>query len=156
MKLLLISFVTIIVLSCNYIPCSSSSDLDDIKQTPKTSSVVGIYKPDEFTKHDYKEYSNSDSTMLILTDDGKILFKNFPIKTFDIWQDSSKVKINGSGIYKLNSISGSTKIITNITFDQLGPMQPPPFNLYKKGNKYYILIDFGDPDVCSSVRLEQQ
>ena len=157
MKLLFIPILTITFLlgSCNYIPCSSSSDLSSISEIPKLSLIAGIYKPDKFTKQDFREYSNADSVMLILTEDNKIVLKNFPIETFDIFNTSHKT-VNGSGTWTFGSQSGKINIDTKISFDQPGIVQQPPFKLFKKSDKYYVLIDFGDPDVCSSVRLEQQ
>ena len=47
-------------------------------------------------------------------------------------------------------------IKTSLSFKERGIPQPLPFQLYKKGGKYYILIQFGDPDNCNAVRLVQQ
>ena|SRR2546430_7160490 len=144
------------ILGCNYIPCSSSSDLDKVKKVSNVASIAGIYKPDKFTKEDFKEYSNSDSTLLLLFEDGKITLKNFPLKTFGSWDQPNTDKVNGWGTWTSNFESGTINIDTNIAFDHPEIIKPAPFRLFKKGNKYYILIDFGDPDACLSVRLEQQ
>lgn len=64
--------------------------------------------------------------------------------------------VNGSGTWTSSNRSGTTIINATITFDQPEILTPEPFRLFKKENKYYILIDFGDPDACESVRLEQQ
>jgi hypothetical protein len=141
--------------SCNYIPCSSSSDLSSIKEQPDKSLIVGVYFPDKFTKEDYKEYINSDSTRLILTDDGEIFLNNFPIETFAEGTQTNK-RVNGRGSWKFKSGANTLAIETIITFDQKGIFQPSGLRLFKKGVKYYILIDFGDPDNCSSVRLEHK
>ena len=151
-----ILIISILTIGCNYIPCSSSSDLSTIRKPPQKSLIAGIYKPDKFTKEDFTEYSKSDSTILILSEDGRIVLKNFPKKTFGFGEVGDDIEINGSGTWNLISEAGKIKINTNIEFSESGTIQPSPFELYKKGSNYYILIDFGDPDVCTSVRLEQQ
>ena len=148
--------ICLLHLGCNYIPCSSSSDLDKVRQPPNPSLIAGIYKPDKFTKQDFKEYSHSDSTFLVIYMDGKINLNNFPNKTFDSWDKSEGAIINGSGTWATSSELGTTTIHTNIIFDQKGTLTASAFRLFKKENKYYILIDFGDPDNCTSVRLQQQ
>jgi len=148
--------ICLLQLGCNYIPCSSSSDLDKVRRPPNPSLIAGIYKPDRFTKQDFKEYSHSDSTFLVISVDGKIILNKFPKSTFGSWDKSEIDLINGSGTWTANSGSGTTNINTNIVFDQKEIMLPSAFRLFKKENKYYILIDFGDPDNCSSVRLQQQ
>ena len=145
-----------IVLGCNYIPCSASSDLDKVKQHPSPSSIAGNYKPDTFTKQDFKEYSNSDSTYLVIHNDGRVILKNFPVTTFGSWNKSDTGFVNGSGTWTFGEESGTTIINTELVFDQKEIMRPPAFKLFKKDGKYYILIPFGDPDVCTSVRLQQQ
>lgn len=69
-------------MGCNYIPCSASSDLSKVKRLPAAASISGIYKPDKFTKQDFKEYSNSDSTILVLSEDCKVTLYDFPKQTF--------------------------------------------------------------------------
>ena len=154
--ILFVGILSVEILGCNYIPCSASSDLDKVKKVSNLASISGIYKPDKFTKQDFKEYSNSDSTFLLLSEDGKITLKNFPIETFGSWNKSKTHIVNGSGTWTSSFKSGTTIINTNITFDQPETMTPGPFRLFSKKSKHYILIDFGDPDACESVRLEQQ
>jgi len=156
MKALIILAISILYLGCNYIPCSSSSDLDKVKQLTDPSLIAGTYKPDEFTKQDFKEYSKSDSTFLVIEGNGNINLHNFPEETFGRWEKSDITTVDGSGTWASNFKSGTTQINTNIVFNQKGIMQPSPFRLFKKEDKYYILIDFGDPDNCMSVRLKQQ
>jgi hypothetical protein len=151
-----LSILCILLLACNYIPCSSSSDLNAVKRLPRPSLISGVYKPDKFTKQDFKEYSSSNSTFLSLTEDGRITLRNFPTATFGSWNKSNIDIVNGSGTWSSKLESGTVYINANIAFDQKEIMKPTPFRLFTKSNKYYILIDFGDPDGCTSVRLEQQ
>jgi hypothetical protein len=154
--MIFLGILSVEILGCNYIPCSASSDLDKVKKISNAASISGIYKPDTFTKRDYKEYSNSDSTFLLLSEDGKITLKNFPIETFGSWSNQKTRIVNGSGTWTSSTKSGTTIIRTKIAFDQPKTMTPAPFRLFRKKSKHYILIDFGDPDACESVRLEQQ
>jgi hypothetical protein len=156
MKALALLGILILHLGCNYIPCSSSSDLDNVKQLSNRSFIAGTYKPDEFTKLDFKEYSKSDSTYLVIEGNGNISLHNFPIETFGSWEKSDFSTVDGSGSWTSSFKSGTTQINTNIVFKQKDIMQPSAFRLFKKEGKYYILIDFGDPDNCTSVRLKQQ
>jgi hypothetical protein len=142
--------------ACNYIPCSASSDLTDVKTAPPRASIAGIYKPDKFTRQDYKEYSNADSTFLLLSEDGQITLNDFPKEAFDNWNELKTAIVNGSGTWTIGRNSGRIIIKTNINFDQGKASMNKPFRLFKKDGKYYILIDFGDPDACEAVRLEQQ
>jgi len=148
--------LNIVTIGCNYIPCSASSDLSNVKTIQDAASISGVYKPDRFTRQDFKEYSNADSTMLLLSADGTITLKNFPKQTFDSWHKLKTDVVNASGTWTSTYKSGTVTINTNITFDQARIIAPEPFRLFKKNDKYYILIDFGDPDACESVRLEQQ
>jgi len=156
MKGLILILILTVYLSCNYIPCSSSSDLDNVKQLTNQLLIAGIYKPDEFTKQDFEEYSNSDSTYLEVEADGKISLHNFPGKTFGAREDEKLTTVDGSGSWTTSFESGTTILNVNITFKQKGVSPTPPFRLFKKSDKYFILIDFGDPDNCTSVRLRQQ
>ncbi len=156
MKALVFILVPLLNLCCNYIPCSSSSDLDNVKSLSSPSAISGVYKPDEFTRTDFKEYSNSDSTSLTLKENGEITLSNFPESTFGTWEKSHVSTVDGSGTWTSSFNSGTTNINPKITFVQKGIMQPSAFRLFKKSNKYYILIDLGDPDNCTSVRLKQQ
>lgn len=149
-------FLLTILIGCNYIPCSSSSDLSNVKESPKKSAVVGIYKPDKFTMQDFTEYLNAANTSLTLSNDGSMTLKNFPKKTFAFDDVADSLKIDGDGTWSMVSQAGKTKISTNIRFSKSGVIQPSPFDLFKRDGKYFILIDIGDPDLCSSVRLEQQ
>lgn len=142
--------------SCNYIPCSSSSDLSTVKEAPETTSIAGGYEPDSFTKQDYKEYADSTEAFLILSEDHTIFLNNFPAKTFNHSSDSGSAKISGSGTWAFEKGKETINIKTSLTFKERGIPQPPPFHLYKKGSKYYILIQFGDPDNCNAVRLVRQ
>ena len=154
--ILFFSVFTIIISSCNYIPCSASSNLSNVKTAPSAASIAGIYRPDQFTRDDYKEYSNTDSTFLLLSEDGEITLKNFPKETFDNWNELKTAIINGSGTWTFGLNSGRSIIKTNINFNQGKASMNKTFRLFKKDGKYYILIDFGDPDACEAVRLEQQ
>lgn len=156
MKDLIYFIILILNVGCNYIPCSSSSDLDYVKQLSNPSLIAGIYTPDEFTKQDFKEYSASDSTFLEIETNGKISLHNFPESTFGSWRETDIVTVDGSGTWTSSFKSGTTKLTTKITFKQTNVMHPSDFRLFKKGNKFYILIDFGDPDNCTSIRLKQQ
>ncbi len=148
--------ILILQFGCNYIPCSSSSDLDKVSQLEVPSLIAGTYKPDEFTKQDFKEYSKSDSTFLVMESNGNINLYNFPEETFGSWKKSDIATVDGSGTWTSSFKSGTTYITTNISFKQKDIMPPSDFRLFKKNDKYYILIDFGDPDNCTSVRLKQQ
>mgnify|MGYP007117525413 CR=1 FL=1 len=156
LKNLIFIAIPILHFGCNYIPCSSSSDLNKVKNLYDPSLIAGIYKPDEFTKQDFKEYSNSDTTFLEIHKNGNISLHNFPVSTFDSWEKPNRSTVNGSGTWTSSFKSNTTIITANITFDQKRIMPFSPFRLFKKNDKYYILIDFGDPDNCTSVRLRQQ
>jgi len=73
--------------------------------------IAGIYKPDKFTKQDFKEYSHLDSTFLVISADGKITLNKFPKSTFGNWDKSEIDVINGSGTWRASSESGTTYII---------------------------------------------
>jgi len=122
---------------------------------PKNYQIVGTYKPDSFTKQDFKEFANSDSVILILKTNGEIQLKNFPPMVFLLPSDSSYKEISGKGTWSCY-FNKMAKIKTQVEFEQKIEVEPIPFELYKKGDRYYILIPFGDPDVCSTVRLVQQ
>ncbi len=158
MKRYFYSFLTIsfFLTGCNYIPCSSSSDLSTVTEAPVNTSVAGGYEPDSFTKQDYKEYADSTEAFLILSEDGTIFLNNFPRNTFDHVKESDSAKINGSGTWAFEKGKETINIKTSLSFKQPGIPQPLPFQLYKKGDKFYILIPFGDPDNCKAVRLVRQ
>ena len=141
---------------CNYIPCSASSDLDNVKKLSNQASIAGIYKPDEFTKQDFKEYSNSDTTFLEIDSGGIIVLYNFPEMTFGNWEKNDTNTVDGSGTWVPRLSSGTIILSVDITFNQKGVEPLSPFRVFRKADKYYILIDFGDPDNCTSVRLKQQ
>lgn len=146
----------IICNSCNYIPCSASSDLSKLSEAPEHVSAAGGYEPDSFTKQDHKEYAAAKEPFLILSEDGTIFLNNFPRKTFAADQEPGSSTITGSGTWAFEKGKETINIKTSLSFKQQGITQPPPFQLYKKDNKFYILIELGDPDNCNAVRLVQQ
>lgn len=148
--------VSFFVAGCNHNPCSSSSDLSTVTEAPVNTTVAGGYEPDSFTKQDHPEYAGSVSAFLILSEDGTIFLNHFPANTFNHSADSGSAKISGSGTWVFEKGKETINIKTSLSFKQTGIPQPLPFQLYKKGEKYYILIPFGDPDNCNAIRLVQQ
>lgn len=158
MRVFFILTISIFVSSCNYIPCSSSSDLTNVKNIPQHSEIAGTYKPDVYTTKDIKGYSNSDSIYLLLTKDGELILKNFPKSTFtdkDYTSDTS-IRISGIGSwgcsYKIKTVTIDSRLIQSDS----SVFSPIAFDLYKKNNKFAVLLEIGDPDICLAVRLIQQ
>lgn len=156
--IIIILFVSTLASSCNYIPCSSSSDLINIKSLPDRSEIAGIYRPDEYTRRDVRGYFNSDSTYLVLTKGGDLYLNNFPKNTFsgkDYTIDTS-IQINGIGFWNCSYKSKTVTINSKIELSDPSIFSPATFDLYKKDNKFVILLEIGDPDICLAIRLFQQ
>ena len=150
--------VSILISACNYIPCSSSSDLTKVKEVPEYFKIAGIYKPDDFTQMDIPGYSKSDSIEITLTKDGIIYFRNLPKSTFtnrDYSADTA-IKINGIGSWNCSYVKNTANINTKVKLSDTLIFAPSIFNLYKKKGRFVILLKIGDPDVCQAVRLLQQ
>lgn len=151
-------FFTLLFSSCNYIPCSASSDLTAVKSVPANDQLAGIYKPDSFTKEDIPGYSNSDSPYLELTKEGIAYFKGFAKSTF-AFEDNVKdtgIKVNGDGTWQCCYQKNAAFISTQLQFSNSPVVSMNTFMLYKKNDKFVILLPVGDPDICTALRLFQQ
>jgi hypothetical protein len=143
--------------SCNYIPCSASSDLTLVKAVPETAELTGVYKPDSFTKRDIPGYYYSDSTYLELTKDGKINLKGFAKSTFTFSSDiKDTTKINGDGTWQLIYQKNKALITIQLQLSNSRLVSVYEFTLYKKNGEFVLLFPVGDPDNCTALRLFQQ
>ena len=149
---------TLLYSSCNYIPCSASSDLTPVKNIPVTTELAGIYKPDSFTKEDIPGYYYSDSTYLELTKTGMLYLNSFAKSSFggDYDTKDTSIKINGNGAWKCSYQKTITSIASELHLSDSSIIQGTTFKLYKKNDKFVLLLPVGDPDNCTALRLFQQ
>ena len=154
----LLFLFTLVSSSCNYIPCSASSDLAAVKTVPANSELAGIYKPDAFTKTDIPGYANSDSTYLELTKDSIIYIRRFDKSTFTFIENAKDtgIKINGDGSWQCFYTKNTAFISMQIQLSNSPIVSWYNFKLFKKNNKFVILLPVGDPDNCEALRLFQQ
>ena len=153
-KWLIIVISLLLLISCNLVPCGWDYDLYRIHNKPTTKFLIGNYKPDERTRNYIKEYKNAE---LILEENGSLIFKNTPIRTFDFmnYYDETEKNVNAIGKWKVKSGNYTANLDVDLNFEKAYSKldYSTTWKIYEKEGKAVIFIIIGDPDSCAVARF---
>ena len=142
---------------CVTISCGWKSGLDNISSKPTPQQLLGVYKPDKYTK-DLLGEGYTEGAEITLEKDGVLKFTNTPksIFDFDSYYSAKHVSVSGSGRWNVY-LDEHPQISLSLQADD-NAFKPfsTSYPLYQKGDKYVLFMVVGDPDERAVARFVQQ
>ena len=157
-KTIICLFIVFLFSGCYIIPCGWDSDLQTIKGQASTNDLIGIYKLDERSKQVISGYEKIDNSEINLQENGRLIYKNILIGTFNserFYNNDNKL-VKGTGKWSLDKNDAKEELFVALDSSESFNGYSTSFRLYKKKDKYVIFIIVGDPDECLAARFIKQ
>ncbi|MGB0892315.1 MAG: hypothetical protein ACPGUU_08175 [Flavobacteriaceae bacterium] len=149
LKLIVVSFIILLLTCCYLIPCNLDSGLNELKEKQKDSFFWGSYTVEKNINNKFK----TNNIIIKLNKDGTLKMNNIPIEIFDIIKSGKEINVEGT--WKQNFLKNHYYLPTDLEFNKkdnfVGVLRT--IQVYVKNNKPVLLISYGDPDQCRAIRF---